>query len=72
MRPHTAAGLTGVGSVEGPEERVVVLGGHVGVGGVQQDPVRPQQLLHLLLQLLLVPQDGGGRGGRVGLLYHNS
>lgn len=43
------APLTSVGEVEGGEEGVVVFGGEVRVGGVQENPVCTQQLLNLLL-----------------------
>lgn len=52
-------GLTRVGKVKGPEERVVVLGSHSGVWRVKKNAVGPQQLLQLFLQLLLLLDDGG-------------
>lgn len=61
---------TRVGEVKGSEERVVVFGCHSGMGGVQENPISPQQLLHLLLQLLLLLDDEGRRPSPVGLLRH--
>lgn len=60
--------LTGVGEVEGSEEGVVVFGRHSGVRRVEQDAIGSQQLLHLLLQLLFLLDEGGRGFGAVGLL----
>ena len=51
--------LTCVGEVKRSEERVVVFGSYSGVGRVKKNPVGAQQLLHRLLQLLLLLDDEG-------------
>lgn len=61
--------LTGVGEVEGSEERVVVFGGDSRVRRVKENTVGAQQLVHLLLQLLLLLEDEGGGFGHVGHLH---
>lgn len=61
--------LTGVGEVKGSEKRVVVFRRHSGVRGVKKNAVVTQQLIHLLLQLLLLIDDEGRRFGNVGHLH---
>lgn len=56
--------LTCVGEVKRSEERVVVFGSYSGVGRVKKNPVGAQQLLHRLLQLLLLLDDEGWGSGR--------
>lgn len=56
--------VTCICEVEGSEERVVVLGRHLGISWVKKNAVCPQQLLYILLQLLLLLDDeAGGFGG---------
>ena len=49
---------------------MVVFGGQVGVAGVEQHPILPQELLHLLLEPLLQLEDQRRRFG-VGHLDQN-
>lgn len=65
------APLTSVGEVEGGEEGVVVFGGEMGVRGVEQHPVRPQQFLQVLLERFLLLQDELGGLGPLEHLYQD-
>lgn len=50
---------------------MVVFGGEVGVRGVEQHPVRPQQFLQVLLERLLLLQDELGGLGPLEHLYQD-